>query len=110
MGSFCLELCSVILQLNRFQYRNIKLLNYSGARVTVPIGLILHPGKQAVSDIFFKLSFPVLLMVEISLTPAMFLRDRSCFKFSLFLTLQAFTPNSTPLMVYHKICSEASIF
>lgn len=100
----------MILQLNHFQYRNIKIPIYSGARMTVPIGLILHPGKQAVCDIFFKLSFPVLLMVEISPTPSMFLRDLSYFKFSLFLTLQAFTSNSTPLMVYHKICSEASIF
>lgn len=79
--------------------------------MTVSIGLILHPVKQALSDnFFFQLSFPVLLMVEISPPPAMFLRDLSYFKFSLFLTLQAFTSNTTPLMVYHKICSEASIF
>lgn len=53
VGSFCLEIWSVILQLNHFQYRNIKVPIYSGGRMTVSIGLILHPGKQAVSDNFF---------------------------------------------------------
>lgn len=100
----------MIVQLNHFQYRNRKVQIYSGAIKTVSVDLILHPGKQAMSDFFSSLSFPGLLMVELSPTPAMFIRDLHYFKFSLFLTLQAFTSNSSPLMVYHKICSDASIF
>lgn len=83
---------------------------YTGVRLMASIALCQNQvNKEVVSDSSSQINSQVLLIVEICPIPDTVLKDFNCFKFGLFLTLQAFNANSTPLMVYHRICSEASI-